>query len=345
MRNSDKNISQRKKEHLQLCLTEEVSFRKKSTGFEDYEFVHFALTEVDINAISLETKFFKKQIQYPFLISCMTGGTRTGENINAQLALAAEELKIAVGVGSQRHALENESSREQAKLMRKNAPTVPIIGNIGAAQVAKTKDFSKLMELAELVEADAMAVHLNPAQELFQPEGEVNFKGLLKNIESLVKHLPIPVIVKEVGCGISGAAAKLLLQAGVSGIDTAGAGGTSWTAVEMLRSGMVNEYFWDWGIPTSVCIKEAAALKKDHSFMLIGSGGINSPIDAAKAFALGADIAASARTVLLQLDKEGVEGVIKMINDWFQVIKKIMFLTGSSQLTDLKNNIVLRERS
>lgn len=337
--------SQRKREHLRLCLTDDVQFKSKTNGFEKYDFVHSAITEVEIEKINFESSFFKKKISYPFLISCMTGGTTEAENINAKLAIAAQELNIPIGVGSQRQLLENNYHRKSYIIIRKNAPTVPVLGNIGAAQIVKLNKLDVIQKLIEQVEADAMVVHLNPLQELLQKEGEPNFKGLLVKIEKLVKILSVPIIVKEVGAGISKQAAKKLLDAGVKGIDVAGAGGTSWAGVEILRNkNQQGNEFWDWGLPTSYCVREVSKLKKSYNFILIGSGGINIPMDAAKAFALGADLVASARIILKTLNNSGIEGVKNKVINWFEVIKSIMFLTGSNSIQALRNKkIILKE--
>jgi isopentenyl-diphosphate delta-isomerase len=335
--------SKRKKEHLELSLSADVAFKNKSNGFEYYEFIHDATTEVELDKIYFETIFFKKKINYPFIISCMTGGTEEAENINAQLAIAAEELKIPIGVGSQRQAIENKNFRNTYDIIRKNAKTVPVLGNLGAAELVKLKSFTSVKLMVDLIQADAFVIHLNPLQELIQPEGTPCFSGLLKSLKRLVKEIEIPVIVKEIGSGISGKASKALLETGVKGIDVAGAGGTSWAAIEMLRNkSMTNDYFWDWGLPTSFCLKENLKLKKKYKFLLIGSGGINSAIDAAKAFALGADYVASARTILKELNSTGSEGVTNLITNWFEIIKKIMFLTGSKSLKDLRKNKLFR---
>jgi isopentenyl-diphosphate Delta-isomerase len=343
MNKSDDITSQRKKEHLELSLKADVSFKSKSNGFDHYEFIHDAATEVELNKISFEIKFFKKKINYPFIISCMTGGTGEAENINAQLAIAAEELKIPIGVGSQRQALESKNFRNTYDVIRKNAKSVPILGNLGAAELIKIKSFNDVKILIDLIQADAFVIHLNPLQELLQMEGTPYFKGLLKSLKKLVKQIEIPIIIKEVGAGISGKVARELLETGVRGIDVAGAGGTSWAGIEMLRNkSTVNDYFWDWGLPTSFCLRENSKLKKKYKFILIGSGGINSAIDAAKAFALGAECVASARTILKELDSNGVDGVKNLISDWFETIKKIMFLTGSKSLNDLRKNKILK---
>jgi len=341
----DKTV-QRKKEHLELCLTDDVKFKSKTNGFEKYEFIHNAITEVEIDKINFETKLFKKKINYPFLISCMTGGTGAAEKINEQLAIVAQDLSLAVGVGSQRQALENQKHINSYKAIRKNAPSVSVFGNIGAAQVVQLENVKAIQKLVDHIEADAMFIHLNPVQELLQKEGEPNFKGILCKIKKLVKVLDVPVIIKEVGSGISGEAAQKLLELGVEGIDVAGAGGTTWAGIELLRNRNQMEIdLWDWGIPTSYCLSAVQKLKKSFKFVLIGSGGINSAMDAAKAFALGADVVGSARIILQTLNKSGIEGVKDLIRSWFEFIKSVMFLTGSQSFSDLsKNKIISKEK-
>jgi len=344
MDNSASTTSRRKKEHLDLSLNSKVSFKTKSNGFNYYDFIHDAATEVKLEKISFETKIFKKKINYPFIISCMTGGTAEAENINAQLAIAAEELKIPIGVGSQRQALENVNYRKTYSVIRKNAKSVPVLGNLGAAELVKLKSNDQINMLIDLVEADAFVIHLNPLQELLQKEGNPDFNGLLKSLRRTIKEIKVPVIVKEIGSGISPDVAKRLLETGVIGIDVAGAGGTSWAGIEMLRNkSNANDYFWDWGLPTSYCLKENSKLKKKYDFVLIGSGGINNAIDAAKAFALGADYVASARIILKQLDVKGIDGVKKLVYNWFETIRKIMFLTGSSSLKEIRKNKLFRK--
>ncbi len=339
------STSKRKKEHIELSLTDKVAFKVKTNGFEYYEFDHYAITEVDISRLNLSTIFLRKKIDYPFLISCMTGGTAEAENINARLAVAANKLNIPLGVGSQRQALENKAYHNSYRILRKNAPSIPILGNIGAAQIVMMHSLDPINFLVDLIEADAMVVHVNPLQELIQKGGEPEFTGLLKKIRKMVKQIKVPVIIKEVGAGISGKAAKKLLDCGVKGIDVAGAGGTSWAGVEILRNKNEKyEEFWDWGLPTSYCIRSVSKLKKEYNFTLIGSGGINSAVEAAKALALGADLIGSARIILQTLENSDIKGVELLITEWFDYIKKIMYLTGSSSLKELrKNKLILRE--
>ncbi len=341
------NISKRKAEHLKLCLTDDVQYDNKSNGFEYYDFIHCAITEVELSKINFERKLFGKKISYPFLISCMTGGTGKSENINAMLAESAEELKIPIGVGSQRQALESNSEMESFKVIRRKASSVPVFGNIGAAQLCNSNATNIVQKLLDMIQADVMVVHLNSLQELIQKNGQPNFKGLLNYLEKICKSISTPVIVKEVGAGISGKAAKKLLDVGVKGIDVAGAGGTSWAKVELLRNGNFNSpennFFSNWGLPTSYCLRETAPLKKQYKFILVASGGINNYVDMSKAFALGADIAASARIILKQLDKNGTEGVVDLICNWFEGLKKIMYLTGSKNLNEFKRKKLIRK--
>ena len=343
MNKSHNQTSLRKKEHIALCLTDEVSFRKKTNGFDHYEFAHNSLTEVDISKINFQSKLFGKNINYPFLISCMTGGTKEAENINERLAYVSEKIKVPIGVGSQRQALENKKHHNSYKIIRKVAKSIPVFGNIGAAQLVQSKNLSDILSLIDLLEADAFVVHLNPLQELLQPEGEPFFVGILKQLKNLVKQSSVPIIVKEVGSGINKKVTEKLLSVGIKGIDVAGAGGTSWAAVEMIRNKSEQSEYWDWGYPTSYCLKEIYPLKKKYKFTLIGSGGINSERDLAMAFTFGSDIVASARIILQTLINEGEDKVERLILNWFDNLKKIMFLTGSQTLDSFRKNKTIKK--
>jgi len=332
---SSSKVVKRKKEHINICLNEDVNFITKSNGFENYEFEHYAITEVEFDKIDLTTKFFSKKIFYPILISSMTGGSKESEKINERLAIVAKTFNIPIGVGSQRQALDNKKYLTSYKVFRKNCGNVPLIGNIGAYQVANSKNVvEEINYLIDLIEADAMIIHLNPLQEILQKEGEPNFKGLLKNIEKLTSKIRLPFIIKEVGCGISKTAAKKLLDAGVKGIDVAGAGGTSWAAVELLRNGQ-KSIFRDWGLPTSYCLRTVNELKKDYNFLLISSGGISNGIDIAKSLSLGADIVGIAR-LILKFIVNSIEDTVRLLELWIDEMKKVMYLTGAQNLSELK---------
>lgn len=345
MPDDKENISLRKKEHLELCLTDKVKFHEKTSGFEKYDFEHYAITEIELNEITLSLKIFNKKIAYPFLISSMTGGAENAEVINSNLASAAQSLNIPFAVGSQRPILENAEFINSYKVIRRQAPNIPVLGNLGAAQIVRLKSLDPLKQLIDSIEADAFIIHVNPLQELLQKNGEPSFKGLLQRIERITGELKIPIVVKEVGAGISGLAAKKLLKAGVKGIDVAGAGGTSWAGVEILRNkNNTGESFWDWGLPTTYCLKKIGPLKKKNKFLLIASGGINNGFDIAKAIALGADMGASARIVLQKLEASGTEGVELMLKEWFEQIRRIMFLTGCRTIKDLQRiNLINKE--
>ncbi len=344
--NSFKNpeqTSSRKQQHVEICVDENVVFKTKTAGYEKFDFQHNALPEIDYADISTETDFLKKKIAFPLLISCMTGGYPDAERINAGLAAACELFKIPMGVGSQRQAIENSQFHESFKTVRRNAPSIPVIGNIGAAEVAKKPVLESFKRIIDLIEADALAVHLNPLQELLQPEGTPSFKNVLSGIEHLVKTAGIPIIVKEVGAGISGDVAKKLLDVGVSAIDVAGAGGTSWAGVELLRneqrSGL--EEFWDWGIPTVECLLQIAPLKNIHDFTLIASGGVSSGIDVAKSIALGADMAAAARLFLKTFMDSGSDALHAEIALWQKQLRYAMFLTGSATIAELQKAVII----
>jgi isopentenyl-diphosphate delta-isomerase len=320
-------------------MKEDVEFRQKTTGLEKYDFEPYASTEVEFDKIDLKTKFFSHEINFPFLISCMTGGSRESVDINSELAAAANELKIPIGVGSQRQALENDSYHQSYKIIREKAPDVPVLSNIGASEFRKLRDVESINKIIDMIEADAFVIHLNSLQELLQPEGNPNFSGLFKNIARVKGFINIPVIVKEVGAGIGKRSAKDLLEAGADGIDVAGAGGTSWAAVELLRTGRVNEpdsYFRDWGIPTAECIEQVSSLKTDYNFTLIASGGLKDFEDIAKSLALGADITASANALLQIVVEEKAQGIISHISGIFEIVKKIMYLTGCSTLNEFR---------
>ncbi|HTY09495.1 MAG TPA: type 2 isopentenyl-diphosphate Delta-isomerase [Bacteroidota bacterium] len=332
--------SSRKKDHVLLTVSRDVAFRGKTTGFENWEFVHNALPEIDFSEISTDTIFLSKRLSFPFMISSMTGGYADAKRINKNLAEVCEEHSVAMGVGSQRQALEDSTYHSSFSIAREAAPTIPIVGNIGGAEVAKLADPSPVQRLADLIRADAFAVHLNPLQEFLQPEGNPSFRGVLRGIEKLVRGLSIPVIVKEIGAGISKDVAQRLVNAGVTIIDVAGAGGTSWAGVEILRrkNGEADDLFWDWGIPTSEALRQVAALKGTPSrFTVIASGGITNGLEAAKAVALGADLVASARPMLKVLMASGKKGLSRSLEKWIKDFKGTMFLTGAPTLQQLRS--------
>jgi isopentenyl-diphosphate delta-isomerase len=303
------------------------------------EFVHNALPEIDFEEVDTSTTFLGRVIGMPLLISSMTGGYADALRLNRGLAEACQSLALPMGVGSQRQALENATFHRTFSVVREAAPDIPLAGNLGAAEVASLTSPDPVLRLAELIRADAFIVHLNPLQELLQPEGNPRFRGVLQGIAALARALPIPVIVKEIGAGLSPSVVRRLLDAGVRHIDIAGAGGTSWAGVEVLRRSdrQSPARFWDWGIPTADAVRGAAALKSAvRPFTLIASGGIANGIDVAKCIALGADLAASARPLLGTLERGGPRALIRLLETWRQELRSAMFLTGSTTLRDLQ---------
>ncbi|WP_373286383.1 type 2 isopentenyl-diphosphate Delta-isomerase [Paenibacillus physcomitrellae] len=294
------DTSGRKTEHIRIVLEEDVEGAGITTGLERYRFQHNALPELDFDAISLDTEFLGHKLRAPLLISSMTGGSAVGGSINERLAEAAEHRGWAMGVGSVRAAVER-AELASTFAVRRFAPTIPVIANLGAVQLNYGFGTEDVRRAVEIAEADMLVLHLNSLQEVFQPEGNTAFGGLLKQIERLCRELEVPVGVKEVGWGIDGETAQRLHSAGAAFIDVAGAGGTSWSQVEKYRSAdtlrrMAADTFAGWGNPTADCVREVRGRLPEAA--LIASGGLVSGLDAAKAIALGADLAGFGRALL-----------------------------------------------
>lgn len=338
------STSKRKKEHIEIALNHDIQFRNKTSGFEAYDFVHCALPEMALHEVDTQTTFLGKTLSFPLMITAMTGGFQGAEKINQILAEVCEKEKIALGVGSQRQMTENADHLETYRIVRKYASTIPILGNIGASEIIKMKDFSQIQRLVDLIQADAMAIHLNPLQEILQQEGNRDFRGVLHAIKKLIKQLRVPVIVKEIGCGISQAVAKQLVDVGVSYIDVAGAGGTSWTGIEFHRKAKkeLAQAFWDWGIPTA---KSIEMVKQVKGARIIASGGIRNGIDMAKAIALGAELCGAAFPMLKAIGiKPKAEPLYRLIQEWKEEFRMVLFLTGSRSVDQLhRKGILIKE--
>jgi isopentenyl-diphosphate delta-isomerase len=330
----------RKRDHVELCVGGNVTFREKTSGFERVEFVHNALPEIDFTDISTATTFLSKPVSMPLMISCMTGGYAEAERINRELGELCESLRLPMGVGSQRQALESTAFHASFEAARRAAPSIPLVSNIGAPEITKPDVRLHLRRIIDLIEADALTIHLNPLQELLQPEGTPTFRGVLAGIEEVVKTIGVPVIVKEVGAGISGAVAERLLDVGVAVIDVAGAGGTSWAGVEILRreatETALHQAFWDWGLPTVECLLHIRPLKTERTFTLVASGGVASGVDVAKSLALGADMTGVARLVIKELQEHGQNALQSLLLGWHHQLKSVMFLTGSPNIAALQ---------
>lgn len=336
------STERRKTEHIRICLQEDVGSRAGGAGFAQYRFRHRALPEIDFREIATSVSWLGKQMQVPLLISSMTGGTEEALNINRNLAEAAERRGWAMGIGSVRAAVERPELARTFRV-RDVAPTIPIIANIGAVQLNYGYGAEECRRAVEIAEADGLVLHLNGMQELFQPEGNTNFKGLLRQIETVCAALPVPVGVKEVGWGIDGETAKLLADAGVSFVDVAGAGGTSWSQVEKFRTAdpvrrLAAEAFADWGIPTAQCVAEVR--KAVPNGTLIASGGLANGVDVAKAIALGADIAGFGRS-LLGAAVGSAEQVALSLERIEYELRAAMFGIGAADLKSLRGTPLL----
>ena len=290
----------RKREHIETVLKENVGAKGITTGFERFFFEHVALPERHLDAIDLSTELFGRTLRAPFLISSMTGGTQAARDINRHLAAAAQELGVAMGVGSQRAALERPELAATYEV-RDVAPDVLLFANLGAVQLNTGYGADEARRAVDMIGADALFLHLNPLQESVQAEGDRDWRGLIDRIELLTAALDVPVVVKEVGNGINAALARRLADCGVAAVDVAGAGGTSWSEVEAYRQPdpairRVAHAFAGWGIPTALALTEAAAAVPDLT--LFASGGIRSGVDAAKAIRLGAALVGLAAPVL-----------------------------------------------
>jgi len=328
--------SSRKSEHIRINLYEDVQSGLTS-GLERFQFVHQALPELDLDAIDLTLSIFNKRLRAPILISSMTGGTPEAAKINQVLAAAAQTTGVAMGLGSQRAGIESPDLANTFKV-RSYAPDILLFANLGAVQLNYGYTVDHCQRAVDMIEADALILHLNPLQEALQPEGNTRFSGLLKKIENVCTRLPVPVVVKEVGWGISAQCAKQLASAGVAAIDVAGAGGTSWSQVEKYRAqderlARVAEAFRNWGIPTAESIRQVRQAAPD--LLIFASGGLHDGIDIAKCIALGAQLGGMAGTFLKSASKD-LEETINKIQEIKIELQACMFAAGISDLAKLK---------
>lgn len=335
------SIQQRKKDHVELTAAGDTGYRQP-TGFEQYRFVHNALPEVDVEEIDTSCSLLGRTFDFPLFISSMTGGYTDAGAVNAVIAEFCESNNLPFGVGSQRVMLEHSEESASFAVVRQKAPTAFIAANIGGAQLIGGLSTAHTARLIDSIEADAVIVHLNPLQELMQPEGDRNFAGIEEGIRTLVNRSPVPVIVKETGAGISGSVARRLLECGVSVLDIAGAGGTSWSRVENLRKedAGTDHAFDDWGIPTVECLRQVQALREAYDFEMIASGGIRSSFDIVKALCLGADCTAAAQPVIRAIVGEGREGLDRFYGQLTRDTRTIMTLLGCSRLSELRADML-----
>lgn len=342
-----KETENRKWEHIEICINKEVQFQRKTAGFEDIELIHQSVPELDLNDIDTTLNFLGARFDYPILINAMTGGHAQSTKINRLLAQIASEFNIPMEVGSQRAAIENEELIGTYKITREAAAYVTgdlfLIGNIGAAQLVQSSEskddgIQLAKKCIEMIDANALAIHLNPLQEALQKEGDVNYKGLLPKLGKIIKQIKVPVIVKETGNGLSIDALKALKEIGVKYVDISGAGGTSWAAIESYRHeensvpAIVANNFRDWGIPSVISILMAVKM----GFNVIAAGGIRSGIDIAKSIACGAEMAGLALPFLRSAFLENADILRAQMIMFRKELRTSMFLTRSATLKDLK---------
>jgi isopentenyl-diphosphate delta-isomerase len=322
----------RKGDHIKVCLTRDVEF-KKGNGFEDYEFVNNSLPELDWREIDISADFLGRRFKAPFFIEAMTGGTKAAGKINGNLAKAARDLGVPMGIGSQRAMIENPGLSSTFRV-KDTAPGIFLVGNIGALQI-KEYGNERIRRALDEIKADALAVHINPAQEIAQG-GNADWRGILDALKKLGRDIQRPLIVKEVGCGISGEVARALEKAGADAIDVSGAGGTSWVKIDSIISGRPFDSFFEWGIPTAKALQQCA---RSVRLPLIASGGIRDGIDAAKALSMGASLAGLALP-LLKPATHSSEAVKSVINQMITELKTVMFLVSAVNLAELKGKAV-----
>ena len=340
-------IENRKADHIRICLEEDVGGQGITSGLEHYRFVHQALPEINLGDVDTSLDLWGRKLHVPLLMSSMTGGAPRAGEINRNLAIAAQRLGIALGVGSQRAALQNPELVPTYQV-RLYAPDILIFANLGAVQLNYRYGIDECRRAVDMIEADALILHLNALQEAVQPEGDTNFAGLVGKIAQVCSQIAVPIIVKEVGWGISPDAARMLWEAGVAAIDVAGAGGTSWTQVEAHRipterGRLVAEAFAGWGIPTAESLQGARTVMPEGR-KLFASGGIRNGIDAAKAIALGADLTGIARP-FLKAAAISEEAVIELGEVLREQMRVAMFAIGAPNLDALWSTPHLLRRS
>ncbi len=331
--------SERKLSHLLIAKEREVE-SKEWNWFEDVILLHSAASEVALEDVKLSVDFLGKEISAPIIIEGMTGGHKKAREINKALAEAAREVMVPLGLGSQRAALEDPSLSSTFKAAREIAPEIPIIANLGASHIIGASGLENASRAVSMIEADALAIHLNLLQEIIQPEGSSSFKGLLDSLTNLVDQIDVPVIVKEIGVGISKETAVLLEATGIAGIDVAGLGGTNWAIIEGYRSQersimrVLAETFKTWGIPTPASILEVATATEN--VFIIGSGGVRSGLDASKCIALGAEYAGAALPFLRAYYEGGSPAILRLLNQFVVEMKTALALSGASDILQFK---------
>jgi isopentenyl-diphosphate Delta-isomerase len=327
-------IAHRKADHLDLCATDAVAYKERTTLLECVRFEHASLPELALDEIDTRVRLLGKTLRAPIVIAGMTGGHSRAAEVNRTLAAIAEARGYGFGLGSQR-ALHRDPAAIDTYRVRDVCPTTLLLGNIGVVQ-ARDLDTACVQALADAVEADAMCVHMNPAMELVQPGGDRDFRGGLETFERLVRELDVPVVAKETGNGVGASTARMLYDVGVRHVDTSGAGGTSWVGVEALRAEArerrLGEALWDWGVPTAASV--VACVGAGHS--TIATGGIATGLDVARAVALGAEAAGIARGAFMALTHGGREGAEAFFDEVERELRAVMLLVGARDVLAIR---------
>jgi isopentenyl-diphosphate delta-isomerase len=333
----------RKVDHIKICLDNKAQAKNATAGFEDIQLVHRALPETDRDKIKLTTSFLGKKFNAPIIVGAMTGGAQEVTKINAAIAETVEKLGLGMGLGSQRAAIENANLEKTYKVAREKAPNAFLIANVGGVQLVHGYGVKEVKRMVEMIDADAVAIHLNALQEAVQPEGQTNFKGILDKIAEIAGAIDTPVIVKETGAGISAEDAKALAMAGIKAIDIGGVGGTSFAAVEHYRAikkngqNSLGEAFWDWGIPTAVSLIETAQSVK---VPIVASGGVRYGTDIAKALALNASLASITQPIL-EVAVKGTAETENKLTYLIEELRNALFLVGAQKISDLTKTPVV----
>jgi isopentenyl-diphosphate delta-isomerase len=336
----------RKLDHIRIAVDSPVE-HPRGTGLEEVELLHNAVPEESLDHVDTSVVFLGRRLSAPLMVTAMTGGHEVAAKINCAIAEAVAELGLAMGVGSQRAAIEHPELARTFRSARDCGGDIVLVANIGAPQLVKGYGVEEALRAVEMIDADALAVHLNAAQEAFQPEGDTDYRGVLKALERLAAELPVPVIVKETGHGIGLEAARALRAAGIRFLDVSGAGGTSWVRVEMYRAAAkgdhvlasVADIYAGWGIPTAQAVVEARWGAPDAC--IIASGGVRTGLDAAKAVALGADLAGTALPVIKAYAEGGSEAIKQLLAAMVKEIRAAVFLTGAGSLRGLRRTPLL----
>lgn len=337
-------IEKRKQRHIRLSLEKNVQ-ADIGTGFEDVRLIHRALPEVDLEEVDTRTELFGKKLEAPLIVSAITGGTEYAKEINSTLSKAAAEHGIGIGVGSQRIAIEDPSKEHTFTVIRENAPDTLVMGNIGCPQLSLDWGIEEARQCVRMVEADALAIHMNPLQEAIQVDGDTNYRGVISKVKGIVESLDVPVVMKETGCGIAYEEAVKLERIGVSGLEISGVGGTSWSAVEhhiakeigKRDQEVLGEALWNWGIPSAISLVEAS---QSTGLKIIASGGMRTGVEMAKAIAMGAEAVGIARP-FLEKAVENPEALSEHLKNILLEFRTVMFLVGVKTIGDLRQVPVL----